>query len=356
MVFNPNDIVYKFTLIKRLGGGAFGEVWHAFDQTLNKEVALKILDSTFKPVAKLLDEARIGNKFNHKNLLPIHYADVCNHNGKTYTLIAQEYLQNGAITNNLNIGNFLPLPETLKVLKDILFGLEYLHNSGFYHNDIKPGNILFDDLFGAVLGDYGIAGFSPSISPITPTNAYKLHRAPETASGTPLISIQTDIYQVGCTAYRLLNGISILKNEYTTLGETLYEEKKAKGKIPSRIGYEAFVPSQIRTVINKSLSVDPSSRYQSALEMRRKLERLSFPAFWTVDPASSQLIGIGKKYRYQFEIEAKPNHLFNITATKQNRASGITTKVSTYCGKNLTNAALEKMRISFIAWVVNNGD
>ena len=120
-------------------------------------MALKILEASFEPIAKTLDEARIGNKFNHKNLLPIHYADVYRHNGKTYTLISQEFFQNGDITNYLNSNNFLPLPEVLKILQDILFGLEYLHNGGYYHNDIKPANILLDDKRNGVLADYGIS-------------------------------------------------------------------------------------------------------------------------------------------------------------------------------------------------------
>jgi len=114
MSFNIGDVIYKFTLIKKLGGN-FGEVWHAYDNTINKEVALKILEPSFEPIAKLLDEARIGNKFNHPNLLPIHYADVVTVGAKTYTLISQEFYKNGAITNFLNSHNFLPLPQALKV-------------------------------------------------------------------------------------------------------------------------------------------------------------------------------------------------------------------------------------------------
>ena len=121
MGFNPGDNIYKFTLIKKLGGN-FGEVWHALDNSISKEIALKILEPSFEPIAKLLDEARIGNKFSHKNLLPIHYADVASVGGKTYTLISQEYFKNGAITKHLNSHNFLPLPQALKVLQDILFG------------------------------------------------------------------------------------------------------------------------------------------------------------------------------------------------------------------------------------------
>lgn len=352
MSFNPGDNVYKFTLIKKLGGN-FGEVWHAKDNSINREVALKILEPNFEPIAKLLDEARIGNKFNHKNLLPIHYADVTSFKGKTYTLISQEYFQNGAITSHLNSHNFLPLPQALKALQDILFGLEYLHNSGFYNNDIKPGNILLDNQLNAVLADYGIAGFSASIAPVAPKNSYKVHRAPETCGGSPLISIHSDIYQVGCTAFRLLNGISNLKNEFITLGPTDYEAKKAKGKIPDRKLYQPYVPSRLKTIINKALNVDPNSRFDSALEMRRKLEKLNFPGYWTTD-SSSNLVGYGIKYSYHFEIEAKPGSLFNFSAKKANIKTAKTTNMNSFSAKKLSDKEADSYKNKFIEWVIEN--
>jgi serine/threonine protein kinase len=352
MIFNPGDTIYKFTLINKLGGN-FGEVWQAFDNSISKEIALKILEPSFEPIAKQLDEARIGNKFNHKNLLPIHYADVVTVSGKTFTLISQEYFKNGAVTNHLNSHNFLPLPVSLKVLQDILFGLEYLHNSGFYHNDIKPGNILMDDQFNAVLADYGIAGFSPNIIPVTPKNSYKVHRAPETSVGAPIISIYSDIYQVGCTAYRLLNGISNLKNEFLSLGPVAYENKKAAGKIPDGGKYQPFIPSRLKTIINKSLNVVPTARYSSALEMRRKLEKLHFAGYWTSD-ASSNLIGIGKNHSYKFEIEAKPGDLFDFHASKRNNLSGKVTKIGDFTSTKLSQKEMEKQRCGFISWVVEN--
>ena len=237
----------------------------------------------------------------------------------------------------------------------IVFGLEYLHNSGFYHNDIKPGNILMDDQFNAVLADYGIAGFSASISPVKPKNSYKVHRAPETSGGTPIISIHSDIFQVGCTAYRLLNGISNLKNEFIALGSVGYEEKKAKGKIPDGGKYQPFVPSRLKTIINKSLNIDPSTRYASALEMRRKLEKLHFPGYWTIDTGSN-LIGVGKKYSYQFEVEAIPGYLFNLQANKKSVVSGNITKVKEFTDKKLTEKQMEKLRNDFISWVVENAN
>lgn len=352
-IFNPGDNIYKFTLKQKLGG-TFGEVWLAYDNTLNKDVALKILEASFEPVARLLEEARIGNKFNHKNLLPIHYADVCSNGAATYTLISQEYLPNGTVINALNSGNFLELPQVLCVLQDVLFGLEYLHNSGFYHNDIKPGNILLDNQKRAVLADYGIAGFSATKSPIAPSKFYKIHSAPETYGSAGVISIQSDIYQVGCTAYRLLNGISCLKNDFVSDGDAIFSDKKKRGKIPDPKGYQPHVPTTLRNIINKALNIDPAKRFKSALEMRRKLEKLSFPAYWTTD-FQSQLIGIGKTYTYQFEVIPRAANRFNLISTKQKKLGGKRNRVLAFCANNLSHAEMEILRDEFIAWVVENG-
>ncbi len=352
MSFKAGDNIYKFTLIKKLGGN-FGDVWHAKDNSINKEIALKILEPNFEPIAKLLDEARIGNKFNHKNLLPIHYADITTLAGKTYTLISQEYYPNGDVTNQLNSNNFLPLPQVLKVLQDILFGLEYLHNGGFYHNDIKPGNILMDNQLNGVLADYGIAGFSPSGTPVTPKNSYIVHRAPETCGSSAKISVLSDIYQVGCTAFRLLNGVSNLKNEFISLGPATYEDNKAKGKIPNKSTYESYVPRQLKTIINKALNVDPNLRYASALEMRRKLEKLNFSGYWTSN-SSSKLEGVGKNYLYHFEIEAIAGGLFNFKPTKTHTTSLKTTKIKQFTAKKISNKEMTKMKTQFIEWVIEN--
>ncbi len=352
MSFKAGDNIYKFTLIKKLGGN-FGEVWHAKDNSISKEIALKILEPNFEPIAKLLDEARIGNKFNHKNLLPIHYADITVLDGKTYTLISQEYYPKGDVINQLNSNNFLALPQVLKVLQDILFGLEYLHNGGFYHNDIKPGNILIDNQQNAVLADYGIAGFSPNGIPVTPKNSYKVHGAPETSGISAKISVHSDIYQVGCTAFRLLNGVSNLKNEFISLGPAVYEDNKAKGKIPNKNTYEPYVPRQLKTIINKALNVDPNLRYTSALEMRRKLEKLNFAGHWTSNNGS-ELEGVGKNYKYHFEIESIAGGLFNFNPTKTNIASSKTTKVKQFTAKKVSNKERTKMNNEFIEWVIEN--
>lgn len=352
MIFNVGEKIYKFELLKKLGKGNFGEVWLAKDNNIDKEVALKILPSDFSSIAKLLEEAINGNKVNHKNLLEIFSADVVNKDGTIITLIAQAYQKRGTIENNLNPHNFLPLPLLLKTLTDVLLGLEYLHNGGVIHNDIKPSNILLDEYDNSILSDYGISSFSKDMTPVSPKNVYRIHGAPETISGAHKISIRTDIYQLGCTAYRLANGISSIKNDFLK-DQLNFDAAKLKGKIPSR-KHKPYVPKKLAAIINKAIQVDPNKRYTSAIDMKHALEQLNLPGYWTTNPLkTSELIGYGKNYTYSYEIIPKPSNLFDMNAYQTNK-NGRKTRKTVFCKKNLSLKEKDRLLKEYFEWVFNN--
>jgi len=353
MTFKEKDQIYKFELEKRLGNGSFGEVWLAKDTTIDKEVALKILPSDFRNVAQKLEEAKNGKKVSHKNLLEIFYADVAStSDGNIVTLIAQEYQKNGTVGSCLNAHNFLPLPKLLKILTDVLLGLEYLHNGGVIHNDIKPSNILLDNNGNGVLADYGISSFSAGLNPVQPKSVYKIHGAPETISGAKEISALTDIYQLGCTAYRLANGIGEIKSDFSK-DPVNFNEAKLKGKIPSK-KYQPYVPKKLAAIINKAIEVCPEKRYSSAIDMKHAIEKLYFPGYWTTNPENtSELIGYGKNYSYTYEIIPKANNMFDFTAYQRSKEGRITRKVD-FCKKNLPLKDKDKLLKAFFEWVINN--
>jgi len=352
MAFVKGDVIYKYKLVQKLGSGNFSSVWLAKDNSIDADTALKILNPSFRTVAQLLEEARIGNKLNHNNLLKIQYADVVPYNGGQLTLIAQEYHPSGSIIGLLNSGNFLELPVVIKLFTDILRGLEHLHSQGFFHNDIKPSNILIGSKGEGVLADYGITGASSSTGTAIPKDAYIIHRAPETFAGN-YIDIQTDIYQTGVTFYRLVNGIGNVKDEFLKYGETKFEELKLKGKIPDIKNYEHFVPQRIKKIINTAINSDPSKRYSSALEMRRELEKCFYPGFWTMD-SNGNLIGKGAKYEYRFEITAKKDSKFDFIPFKKNTITNKETKIGAYTKKTIDVKLLYKVKRTFITWVIEN--
>lgn len=332
MNLTVGDNIYKYRLDRKLGQGSFGQVWLATDTTIDSQVALKVLPSEFRRVAQILEEARNGHKVNHNNLLTIYYADIVPTTtaGVAIVVIAQEYHEKGTIESELNSFNFLPLPRLIKILKDILLGLEYLHNGGIIHNDIKPGNILVDKYGNGILADYGISGVSNDGSAIAAKSAYIPHQAPESRT-THNIDIQTDIFQIGCTAYRLANSVSDITFS----------------------NYQPYVPKRLVSIIKKALNDDRSKRYSSALEIRRDLEKLCFPGYWD-SSSDGSLIGKGNKYDYQFEIIPKAVDLFDFNAYQINRGTSKRNKIRMHCCMNLSTKELQKYKTSFFEWVINN--
>lgn len=342
--------LYKYELSRHIGGGGFGDVWLARDHSIAKDVAVKVLDDPSITIDERLKEAQIGNRLDHANLVKVHYADVVQHSGTPLVLIAMDFHAGGALAGRLNAGNFLPLPETIRFIIDVLRGLEYLHENDLYHGDIKPKNILVGEANEGILTDYGISCHSPSLMPVAHRGAYKLHIAPEVIS-TKKISVQTDIYQVGMTAFRLLNGIGTIQDKFNRLGESAFNDLVQRGRVIGSDDYQFFVPRFLKTIINKAINIDPASRYQSALEMRRALEAQRYPGFWGCN-ATGELIGYSEGYEYHFRYLPRASGLFEFLAFKKNLASGRETKVTKYCRNKLTRAQSDNLKKNFIQSVV----
>lgn len=353
--FTAGQEIYKFKLLTKLGNGSFGEVWLSEDMSINKQVALKILPSDFSHIPYVLEEAKNGNKVSHRNLLEIFYADIYNVESNLHlVLIAQAYQEKGSVIGLLNARNFLPLPLLLKILKDIAAGLEYLHNGNIIHNDIKPGNILIDKNDNAVLSDYGISSVLESTSSsISPKNIYMLHGAPEVISGKTGISVSTDIFQLGCTAYRLANGIDELSFSAIATKEELIKNKNDRKMPPST--HQPYVPKKLQKIINKCTEVDVSKRYSSVLEFRRDLEKICFPGYWTVDETdTSKLIGIGKDYVYEYILIPKPGNMFDVESRRKSKITNKLYRITAYCKKNIKLKEKDKLIKDYFEWVINN--
>ena len=338
--YSSGTQLYKYRLVSQIGAGGFGQVWKAHDVAIGREIAVKLLDASRVAVDERLREAKIGNLLVHPNLVRVHYADVVQDAGRHLVVVAMDYHIRGSIAAHINACNFTPLPLLLTVLIDILRGLEYLHEQHFYHNDIKPQNILVGPSGEGILTDYGISCYSPDGQSVNHRGFYKLHVAPETLD-TDLVNVQTDVYQVGATAFRLLNGLGMLQDKMNLLGEDAYNQLVQTGKLIAGDDYLPFVPENLKRVIKKATHVDPAKRYQSALEMRRALERLSYPGYWTCD-ATGALIGHNGGYEYSFEVQPKGPNQSDLTTKRRKTATGRETRVTGYCRKNLNQQDLDK--------------
>ncbi|WP_048646212.1 serine/threonine-protein kinase [Nitratireductor soli] len=346
-ITNGTTFHNKYRWVRPIGRGSFGEVWLAQDQAVNHEYAVKILNAGIG-IDQRLQEAQVGHAFTHNNLVRVHQADVTT-DGKV--VIAMDYFPDGSITALANPSGFLPLPAAVRAMIDVLQGLEHLHLNTFFHNDVKPQNVLRGPQGEAKLADYGIVGVSPTGAPVMPSSWYVLHAAPETVAGNG-IEARTDIFQSGLTMFRLLTGLGSLEAKFTSLGRSAYEAALANGTLISRGDFPPFIPNSVCRAVLTAIDPDPTKRFQSALDMRRALEKLSFAGHWTVD-ATGQLIGSDVRHTFRFEHLAASGRNAAFAAFKTNKQSGRETRISRFTKSNLTNAEVCKFEGVFLKAVVD---
>ena len=152
---------------------------------------------------------------------------------------------------------------------------------------------------------------APNLQPALAPNAYVLHRAPETTASST-ISVVTDIYQAGLTLFRLTNGIGLVREQRNRVGDAEFERLKALGLVPAPSDYQPFVAIGIKRIVSRATSPNPTERFQSALEMRRALERLQFGGHWDIE-ASGGLFGVSGSDRFTFDIERKGTRYSMVT-------------------------------------------
>ena len=346
---SPPIWLYKYQMIRKIGQGVFGEVWLARDATLQREFAVKVLNPGLS-VDLRLREAQIGNRLSHNNLVHIHHADVANANGVEVVILAMDYLPNGSIETLANPSGYLPLPDIIRIAKDILQGLDHLHAKNFFHNDIKPGNILLGPQRQAMLSDYGITGVSSNGAPVAAPNFYRPHRAPEVTS-TGNVGVSSDIFQVGMTLARLALGLNHLNAILASKGPLQYDQEIAAGKLITSGDFPSHIPGALRRIILKAVHSDPAQRFSSALEMRRTLERLDFPGYWTVDAAGNE-IGISGGWQFSYSKTAASAGTFDVVCTGTKAASGKCQRVMQFCQKGLSAKAATKLVDDFKRFVV----
>lgn len=264
----PRRIAH-FDLIRRLGKGAFGEVWLAGDIDLGRKVALKLPRYPAIEPSLLLFEAKTAASLRHPNIVTVY--QVGSIDGQVF--IASEFIDGQTLHDRLTVGK--PTIQTaVSLLAVIARALHHAHEHGIVHRDVKPGNILLNHEGQPFVTDFGIA---KHVSPdstvqfdgqIVGTARYM---SPEQASGlTQETDHRSDIYALGVMLFEMLTGeVPFRGTMRAVLHQKMFEEP------PSPRVLDSTVPKDLETICLKCLERQRENRYDTALQVAEELERFA---------------------------------------------------------------------------------
>jgi len=253
----------RFNIIRELGKGTQGAVYLAFDPQLERQVAIKTLRPGSAHTESLLREARIVSKLQHANIVPLY--DAGDQQGEPYLVCA--YVEGGTLQQMLKDGALSPV-KSAEITCSILDALEYSHQQGVMHLDIKPGNIMIGQRGQPMLMDFGIAKLMKEESEDSQeVIGSPQYMAPECISNGK-VDASSDLYSVGMVLYEMVTGIPAFTgdNAFNVMNRVVHEPVVA----PSV--HNPALDEKLEAIILKSIGKRKEERYPNAATMRNALK------------------------------------------------------------------------------------
>ena len=262
----------RYRVTARIGHGGMAEVYEGNDIIGKKTVAIKLIrkDVMENPVnlIRFKNEATIAASLNHPNIVKVY-----NHgtvDGVPY--IANEFIKGQNLKQVLDFRTSVPVEEAVDYMIQLASALDYAHQHGIVHRDVKPDNVYVMGDGTIKLGDFGIAQTDAS-SQLTSKDSEIVgsvhYLAPEITSGKPATG-QSDIYSAGVTFFELITGhVPYIKNSAIDIAVAHVKEK-----FPSPKKYLPNCPKEIERIIFKCVKKNPAERYKTAKELHDDLVAL----------------------------------------------------------------------------------
>ncbi len=264
----------RYHILEQLGEGGMAVVYKAFDTTLERHVALKVIlpyrehSETF--LARFKREAKSLARLSHPNILKIF--DYGEYNNQPY--LVMEYIPGGTLANRLN-GLPHPWRESAQLLSRVARALETAHAQGIVHRDVKPSNILLSNEREPLLSDFGIAkliqddGETVDLTGTGVGIGTPEYMAPEQGFGRA--DERADVYALGVIFYEMVTGHKPYQAD-TPMAVLL---KKNTEPLPRPAQYVRDLPAAVENVLIKALARDPAQRYPSMTAFAAALDGIT---------------------------------------------------------------------------------
>src|ERR1700741_2696859 len=267
----------RYTIERTLGKGALGVVSEGLDPKLNRRAAIKtILKSHLDPDTakdysmRFSREAQAVARLNHPHIVQVY--DFAEEGDIAY--LVMEFIRGKELKNFFDAAERFDIREAVRIMGELLDALEFAHNAGIIHRDIKPANVMLDAQARTKLTDFGVA----RVQDVDPTHAERTQAG--TMVGTPAymspeqitggnVDKRTDVFSAGIILYQFLTG----EKPFTGGGAWTIAKKIIQEDPPLPSSLNNAVTPYFDAVVNKALSKNPETRYQSAKDFGVALKR-----------------------------------------------------------------------------------
>lgn len=280
-------------VLERIGCGAYGRVYRAWDTRLDREVALKLLpapSSGDRAASAIIHEGRLLARVRHPNVVTIYGAEQI----EDQIGLWMEFVRGNSLEQILDQGKVVSAAEGIGIGLELCRAVSAVHGAGLLHRDIKTHNVMRAEDGRIVLMDFGTGReFDDDAS--SDLAGTPLYLAPELLRGEQA-TVRSDIYSLGVLLYHLVTG------SYPVHARTVREIRRAhdRGERTAVQTARSDVPSKLARVIERAIDPDPARRYQTtdalaadlaALRPRPRIVRLAYAA--GVAAASILVLGLG---------------------------------------------------------------
>jgi serine/threonine-protein kinase len=267
----------RYQVGELLGYGGMAEVHKGRDLRLGRDVAIKMLrtdlarDDTFQ--LRFRREAQNAASLNHPAIVAVYdTGEERGATGESLPYIVMEFVNGRTLKEVLAAeGRFMPR-RALDITSEIAAALDFSHQHGIIHRDIKPGNVMLTQNGQVKVMDFGIArALASGASTMTQTSAVigtAQYLSPEQARGES-VDARSDVYATGCVLYELLCGQPPFVGDSPV--SVAYQHVREDPKPPSIINRD--VSPAVDAIVLKALAKNPQNRYQSARDMRADIQR-----------------------------------------------------------------------------------
>ncbi|MBX9666737.1 MAG: serine/threonine protein kinase [Candidatus Obscuribacterales bacterium] len=301
-------IANRYEIISKLGEGGTATVYLVRDETLNRDVALKLLNPDLvKPESALRfqSEAKTASTLAHPNLINVLDFGIADNN-EIY--LVMDYIKGITLAEFVEQNGPMPIEEAIEIFIQVCDGIGHAHKQGILHRDLKSTNVMLteqDTHTRVLVLDFGLAKRTEygSITRTRKIIGSPLFMSPEHASGHELDG-RADIYSLGCLMYYTLTGVYPIQGD--TALDTIFKQSTESAPTLKQGMPDKEFSHELETIVGKCLKKDKSQRYSSVQELRTALMSMleptqieqqqsdlsdSLPRKSTLQPVSTTLLG-----------------------------------------------------------------